>query len=558
MVIKTIDAITLKKAFIAGANRIESKKDYINELNVFPVPDGDTGTNMTLTIQAAVKEVKQLEDPSIADISKAVSNGSLRGARGNSGVILSQLFRGFSKEIIEHRIFTTLVMAKALARGTETAYKAVMKPKEGTILTVARAAADKAKELAPHTDDFIYFSEEIIKHMEEVLEQTPEMLPVLKEAGVVDSGGQGLLEICKGFHNSVIGKVLVDDSEIVSVKPKVVIPEHAEPVDIKFAYCTEFIIDAEVDFYKSEEDNFKSFLLGQGDSIVVVTDDEVIKVHVHTNDPGVVLSKSLSYGSLSNIKIDNMREEHNEKLIKDAEKLAAQQAKDREVKKQETRKDTGFITVSSGEGMEEIFKGLGVDYIITGGQTMNPSTDDMVKAVENVNADNIFILPNNSNIILTANQTKDLIADKNIIVIPSKTLPQGIAAIINYGFDLSVEDNTEQMIEGMNSIKSGQVTYAIRDTAVNGREIKQGNIMGLDEKNIIAVGEDISNTTIELIAEMLGDDDDYDFLSLYYGQDVTEEDAEKLVEDIEDAYPDIEVELNFGGQPIYYYYLSIE
>ncbi len=553
VVTMTIDAITLKKAFIAGAMRIESKKEYINELNVFPVPDGDTGTNMTLTIQAAVNEVKQLDNPTVADIAKAISSGSLRGARGNSGVILSQLFRGFSKELRDHDELNADVMAKALTRGAQTAYKAVMKPKEGTILTVAKAAATKATELAPNTEDIIYLSEEILKYMEEVLAQTPDMLPVLKEAGVVDSGGQGLLEICKGFHNSLIGKVIVDDTEMVSTGAKVVSKAHSEPIDIKFGYCTEFIINVESKYDDQEEDKLKSFLTDIGDSIVVVSDDDVVKVHVHTNNPGDALQKALSYGSLSNIKIDNMREEHNEKLIKDAEKLAKEQE---EAKKQEPRKKSGFISVSSGEGMNEIFKGLGVDYIIKGGQTMNPSTDDMLTAVDSVNADNVFILPNNSNIILTANQTKDLVEDKNIIVIPSKTLTQGIAAMINYIDDSSIEENVERMTEEMHYIKSGQVTYAIRDTVIDGKEIKQGDIMGLDEKKILAVAKDVSVATLDLIGQMV--DEDSDLVSLYYGEDVKEEDAKELVELIEEKYPDLEVELNYGGQPIYYYFMSIE
>ena len=553
MVTKTIDAITLKKAFIAGAMRIESKKEYINELNVFPVPDGDTGTNMTLTIQAAVNEVKQLDNPSVSDIAKAISSGSLRGARGNSGVILSQLFRGFSKEIREHDELNAEVMAKALTRGAQTAYKAVMKPKEGTILTVAKAAATKATELAATTDDIIYLSEEVLKYMEEVLLQTPDMLPVLKEAGVVDSGGQGLLEVCKGFHYSLIGKVIVDDKEMVSASPKLVSVSHDEPVDIKFGYCTEFIINLEKKYDEEDETKLKSYLMDIGDSIVVVSDDDIVKIHVHTNNPGDALQKGLSYGSLSRIKIDNMREEHNEKLIKDAEKLA----KEQEIsKKEEPRKEVGFISVSSGEGMNEIFKGLGVDYIITGGQTMNPSTDDMLKAVESVNADNIFILPNNSNIILTANQTKDIVENKNIIVIPSRTLTQGIAAIINYIDGSSIEENIERMTEEMTNIKSGQVTYAIRDTIIDGKEIKQGDIMGLDEKRILSVGKDVVEATLDLIGQMV--DEDSDLISLYYGEGVTEEEAEELVGLIEDKYPDLEVELNYGGQPIYYYYMSIE
>ena len=551
MVTKTIDAITFKKAFISGAKRIESKKEYINELNVFPVPDGDTGTNMTLTIQAAVNEVLKLENPTVSDIAKAISNGSLRGARGNSGVILSQLFRGFAKEVRANNNFNTTVMANAMVRGAETAYKAVIKPKEGTILTVAKGAANKAVELAKKTDDLIYFSTEVIKHMEEVLEQTPELLPVLKEAGVVDSGGQGLLEICIGFHNFITDKEIIDDLEIETITPKFITPKHIESVDIKFAYCTEFIINVEGSFKKKDEDSLKSYLGTAGDSLVVVSDEDIVKVHVHTNDPGIVLQEALTIGSLSNIKIDNMREEHNEKLIKDAQKLA-----DEEKKAEEPRKDVGFIAVSSGEGLSDIFKGLGVDYIIEGGQTMNPSTDDMLNAIDKVNADNIFILPNNSNIILTANQSKDIVDDKNIIVIPSKTIPQGIAAVINYIYDASIHENTKRMTEEMYYIKSGQVTYAVRDTAVNGTKINQGDIMGLDDKNIISVGEDVSDTTLELIDNLI--EEESDLISLYYGTAVDKNDAEELAKRIEEIYPGIEVELNYGGQPIYYYFLSIE
>lgn len=562
MVTKTIDAITFKKAFISGAKRIESKKEYINELNVFPVPDGDTGTNMTLTIQAAINEVMKLENPTVSDIAKAISNGSLRGARGNSGVILSQLFRGFSKEIRANDDFNTVVMAQAMVRGAETAYKAVIKPKEGTILTVAKAAANMATELAAKTDDMIYFSTEVIKHMEEVLEQTPELLPVLKEAGVVDSGGQGLLEICVGFHNFLIGKEIIDDSEIETTVSKMVMPKHTEAVDIKFGYCTEFIINVEGSFNKKDEDGLKSYLGSVGDSLVVVSDEDIVKVHIHTNDPGSVLQEALTIGSLSNIKIDNMREEHNEKLIKDAQKLAEEQKNsakpdsDENKKVEEPRKDVGFIAVSSGEGLSEIFKGLGVDYIIEGGQTMNPSTDDMLSAIDKVNADNIFILPNNSNIILTANQTKDIVDEKNIIVIPSKTIPQGIAAVINFIYDSTIYENTKRMTEEMYFIKSGQVTYAVRDTAINGTKINQGDIMGLDDKNIISIGEDISDTTLELIDNLI--EEESDLISLYYGTAVDKSDAEELVERIEEIYPGIEVELNYGGQPIYYYFLSIE
>lgn len=560
MVMKTIDAITLKKAFLAGAGRIESKKEYINELNVFPVPDGDTGTNMTLTIKSAVNEINQLSDPTIKDLAKAISSGSLRGARGNSGVILSQLFRGFTKVIRDYDEITPNVLALAFDRAVETAYKAVMKPKEGTILTVAKGAAQKAAELAPQAEDLIGFLEKVIEHMEEVLAYTPELLPVLKEAGVVDSGGQGLLEICKGCYDSLIGKeiVLEETVEIISKKP--VFSDHLEPVDIKFGYCTEFIINIEKDYDLNNEGEFKTYLESLGDSLVVVSDDDVVKVHVHTNDPGLAIQKGLTFGSLSNIKIDNMREEHNERLIKDAMKLADEQKNQKVTPKEEVietpRKEIGFISVSVGEGMDEIFKGLGVDYIISGGQTMNPSTEDMLKAVDKVNADNVFILPNNSNIILTANQTKDLTKDKNIVVIPSKTIPQGIAAIINFVYDKSAKENEERMIKEMKHIKSGQVTYAVRDTEIDGKSIKQGDIMGLDDKRILTTGSDITETTYHLVEKMI--DDDSELISLYYGIDVKDEDAKELANRLMEIYPDIDVEVNYGGQPIYYYFLSVE
>ncbi len=566
MVIKTIDAVTLKKMFLAGAKSIEGKKEYINELNVFPVPDGDTGTNMTLTIMSAAKEVSQMAEPTIEGLSKAISSGSLRGARGNSGVILSQLFRGFTKEIKDYNEINVTIMANAFQKAVETAYKAVMKPKEGTILTVARGAAEKAAQLVSETDDLVYFGREVIKHMEEVLAYTPELLPVLKEAGVVDSGGQGLLEVVKGAYDALLGKVVDFDSvPTEGTGSGLAIPkQNIATADIKFGYCTEFIIMLSKEFNMDSETDFKKYLESIGDSLVVVADDDIVKVHVHTNDPGLAIQRALTYGALSKIKIDNMREEHNEKLIKDASRIAASnkekekntQGKAKQEIKKTPRKQVGFITVSTGEGINEIFSGLGVDYIIAGGQTMNPSTEDMLNAIEQVNADAIFIFPNNSNIILAAQQAKDLTEDKKIIVIPSKTVPQGITAIINYVHDKTVEENEARMNAEMKKVKSGQVTYAVRDTNIDGKEIKQGNIMGLDEKTILAVGTEVADTTIALIKRLV--DENSELISLYYGSDVTAETAEELANQVTEEYPDLDIEVHYGGQPIYYYVLSVE
>ncbi|QHQ62512.1 DAK2 domain-containing protein [Anaerocolumna sedimenticola] len=563
MVINAIDALTLKKMFLAGAKSIESKKEYINELNVFPVPDGDTGTNMTLTIMSAAKEVSQMENPTIEGLAKAISSGSLRGARGNSGVILSQLFRGFTKEIKDFNEINVTIMANAFGKAVETAYKAVMKPKEGTILTVARGGAEKAAELVTETDDLIFFGKEVINYMEEVLAHTPELLPVLKEAGVVDSGGQGLLEIVKGAYDVLLGKeVDFDTTQTVKGNTDVSINlDTLNAADIKFGYCTEFLIILEKEFNQDTEHEFKGYLESIGDSLVVVSDDDIVKVHVHTNDPGLAIQRALTYGSLSKIKIDNMREEHNERLIKDAEKIAVKQAEEEKQAKVSTpaktsKKEVGFISVSIGEGINDIFKGLGVDYIIAGGQTMNPSTEDMLNAIEQVNAETIFIFPNNSNIILAAQQAKDLTEDKKIVVIPSRTIPQGITSIINYVHDKSVEENEKRMTEEMKKVKSGQVTYAVRDTNIDGKEIKQGNIMGLDDKTILSVGSDISDTTFDLIKGLV--DEDSELISLYYGADITEETAGELAETIMKEYPEMDVEVHFGGQPIYYYVLSVE
>ena len=553
MAVKTINTELLQKMFLAGAANLEAKKEFINELNVFPVPDGDTGTNMTLTILSAAKEVKALENPDMVAIAKAISSGSLRGARGNSGVILSQLLRGFTKEIREHKEIDTITLAKACERATATAYKAVMKPKEGTILTVAKGASQKAAELAETTEDLDTFISEVINYAQEVLEKTPEMLPVLKEAGVVDSGGQGLLEVMRGAYDAFQGKEIDYSAIEASAGTKMVKPSEQAETEIKFGYCTEFIIMLEKEFTAKDETEFKAYLESIGDSIVCVADDDIVKIHVHTNDPGLAIQKALTYGQLSRMKIDNMREEHQERLIKDAEKLAAQQA---EAKKAEPRKEVGFIAVSIGEGMNEIFRELGADYIIEGGQTMNPSTEDMLNAIDQVNAEHIFILPNNKNIILAANQAQTLTEDKDIIVVPSKTVPQGITAIINYMPDADAQTNLEAMIEGIGNVKTGQVTYAVRDTHIDDKEIHEGDIMGIGDSGILAVGQSVEETTKEMLTQLV--DEDTELISLYYGQDVQEESAENFAQEIEDLYPDVDVDVHSGGQPIYYYVLSVE
>ena len=553
MAVKTINTELLQKMFLAGAANLEAKKEFINELNVFPVPDGDTGTNMTLTILSAAKEVKALENPDMVAIAKAISSGSLRGARGNSGVILSQLLRGFTKEIREHKEIDTITLAKACERATATAYKAVMKPKEGTILTVAKGASQKAAELAETTEDLDTFISEVINYAQEVLEKTPEMLPVLKEAGVVDSGGQGLLEVMRGAYDAFQGKEIDYSAIEASAGTKMVKPSEQAETEIKFGYCTEFIIMLEKEFTAKDETEFKAYLESIGDSIVCVANDDIVKIHVHTNDPGLAIQRALTYGQLSRMKIDNMREEHQERLIKDAEKLAAQQA---EAKKAEPRKEVGFIAVSIGEGMNEIFRELGADYIIEGGQTMNPSTEDMLNAIDQVNAEHIFILPNNKNIILAANQAQTLTEDKDIIVVPSKTVPQGITAIINYMPDADAQTNLEAMIEGIGNVKTGQVTYAVRDTHIDDKEIHEGDIMGIGDSGILAVGQSVEETTKEMLAQLV--DEDTELISLYYGQDVQEESAENFAQEIEDLYPDVDVDVHSGGQPIYYYVLSVE
>ena len=554
MAVKTINTELFRKMFLAGAANLEAKKEFINELNVFPVPDGDTGTNMTLTIMSAAKEVQSLENADMLTIAKAISSGSLRGARGNSGVILSQLLRGFTKEIREHKEIDAVILAKACERATATAYKAVMKPKEGTILTVAKGISRKAEELAETTEDLEVFIPEVIKYAEEVLAQTPEMLPVLKEAGVVDSGGQGLLEVIHGAYDAFLGKEIDYAAIEASGGTKMVKPSQQAEADIKFGYCTEFIIMTEKEFADKNEAEFKAYLESIGDSIVCVADDDIVKIHVHTNDPGLAIQKALTYGQLSRMKIDNMREEHQEKLIKDAEKAAAQQASEK--KKKEPRKSVGFIAVSIGEGMNGIFRELGADYIIEGGQTMNPSTDDMLSAIDEVNADHIFILPNNKNIILAANQAQSLTDDKDIIVIPTKTVPQGITAIISYMPEADVDTNIEALEEAIKNVKTGQVTYAVRDTHIDDKEIHEGDIMGIGDRGILAVGQSVEETTKEMLAQLV--DEESELISLYFGQDVLEEDAENFAQEVEELYPDVDVDVHMGGQPIYYYVLSVE
>ena len=557
MEITSINAQALAKMFLAGAKNLEAKKEWINELNVFPVPDGDTGTNMSMTIMSAAGEVAALSNPGMKELAKAISSGSLRGARGNSGVILSQLFRGFCKVIGEYQELDTAILCEACQRAVETAYKAVMKPKEGTILTVAKGVADKALELSDEVDDLVVFCDELVKQAEYVLSQTPEMLPVLKQAGVVDSGGQGLVQVLKGAYDALLGKEVDYEIDTPGAGSGFVKISSETEEEIKFGYCTEFIIVLNTPLSDKQEAEYKAYLESIGDSIVVVADDEIVKTHVHTNDPGLAIQKALTHGSLSKIKIDNMREEHQEKLIKDAEKLAKQQEQEaKEAVNKEPMKEMGFISVSIGEGMNEIFKGLGADYLIEGGQTMNPSTEDMLDAIEKVNASHIFILPNNKNIILAANQAASLVEDKEIIVLPTKTIPQGITALVNFIPDYSVEENKETMLSEIENVKTGQVTYAVRDTEIDGKTIKQGDYMGIGDKSILSVGQDILATTLEMVEQMV--DEDSAIVSIYYGEEISEEDATALATSIEEKYPDVEVEINSGGQPIYYYVISVE
>ena len=582
MATNTINAGLMSKMFLAGAKSLEAQKEYINELNVFPVPDGDTGTNMTMTIMSAAREVYALDNPNMECLAKAISSGSLRGARGNSGVILSQLLRGFTKIIREYDELDIPILTNALQKAVETAYKAVMKPKEGTILTVARAAAEKGLEIAASTTDLESYLKQVIDAAEEMLNKTPDMLPVLKQAGVVDSGGQGLLEVLKGGFQAYLGKEIDLTIKEASPAPKVDSYAAQADIEIKYGYCTEFIIILEKVFNAKNEQDFKAFLESIGDSIVCVADDEVVKVHVHTNDPGLAIQKGLTFGQLTSMKIDNMREEHQEKLFKmsqasesdnkkeepvtktepetveemDAVEETAQNTVEDVVTFDEETKEMGFIAVSVGEGMDAIFKGLGVDYLIQGGQTMNPSTEDMVNAIEHVNAKTVFILPNNKNIILAANQAQYLVEDKNVIVLPTKTVPQGITAMINYMADNSVEENEAAINEAIKYVKTGQVTYAVRDTVINDLEIKQGNIMGIGDHDILAVGTDVEKTALEMIKNMV--DDESAIISIYYGEEVDEEIAGDFLNEVMDTFPDLDVEMHSGGQPIYYYVISVE
>ena len=555
MATKVIDAQLLQKAFIAGAYNLERNKDYINELNVFPVPDGDTGSNMSLTIMAAAREVSALGNPSMDELSKKISSGSLRGARGNSGVILSQLLRGFCKEIKGKKQITVSVLADGFVRAVETAYKAVMKPKEGTILTVAKGVAEKAVELSEMDMDFETLGQEILDHGNEVLKQTPELLPVLKEAGVVDSGGQGLMEFLTGAYNGLTGKEEIKEPVTSggAAKAQTMSSEEIDTSHIKYGYCTEFIIMLEKEYNAEIEAKFKEFLTSIGDSLVVVSDDEIVKVHVHTNHPGLAFEKGLEYGSLTSMKVDNMREEHKEKVIHEQDR---KKAAEQEAAKEEPKKPFGFVAVSVGEGLNDIFKDLGVDHIIEGGQTMNPSTEDVLDAISKVNAETVFVFPNNKNIILAANQAAEIEEEKQVIVIPTKTIPQGISALISFDETATAEANQAGMEDAITAVKSGQVTYAVRDTSIDGKEIKTGDYMGIDDAGIQAVGQDITEVVKDLIGAMA--DEDSELLSIYYGSDVEEEKANALVEAVQAAYPDFEVEAHAGGQPIYYYILSLE
>ena len=556
--IKTIDARMVAKMFLGGAKNLESRKEWINELNVFPVPDGDTGTNMTLTITAAAGEVSSLTELNMETLAKCISSGSLRGARGNSGVILSQLLRGFTKGIKDHEELDVIDLANAMQKAVETAYKAVMKPKEGTILTVAKGAALKAAELAQTLEDVDEFCRLVIEEADAVLQKTPDMLPVLKEAGVVDSGGQGLVEVLKGAYDAFLGKEVDYSFEAPKKESAVRISAQTE-AEIRFGYCTEFIIMLEKAYDEKTELEFKAFLESIGDSIVVVSDDDIVKVHVHTNDPGLAIQRALTYSSLSKMKIDNMRLEHEEKLIKDASRIAREEKEREETRaeeKQEPRKEMGFISVSIGEGVGEIFRGLGVDYLIEGGQTMNPSTEDMLEAIEKVNADNIFILPNNKNIILAANQASFLTSDKRVIVIPTKTVPQGITAMVNYIPDETPRENELRMQAEIKNVKTGQVTYAVRDTKIDDKEIHLGDIMGIGDDGILAVGRELGETTLRMMEALV--DADSEIIGVYFGEEVSEKDAQALGDEIAEKYPDAEVEVHYGGQPIYYYVISVE
>lgn len=561
MIIRTLSTADIRKCFLAGANALDARKEIINDLNVFPVPDGDTGTNMTMTIMSAAREVAALEkDADMQQLCKAISSGSLRGARGNSGVILSQLLRGFTKEIKKAEEVDVQVLTKAFEHAVASAYKAVMKPKEGTILTVARAGSEKALQICDGTENIIELVNSVVLYMRDVLDMTPDMLPVLKEAGVVDSGGEGLLTILEGAYDCLLGKnvnydIKTDEGMVPSVSTGAKTEAIAD-VDIKYGYCTEFIIMLEKKFSRQDELEFKAYLESIGDSIVCVADEDIVKIHVHTNDPGLAIQKALTYGSLTRMKIDNMREEHNERVIRDADRKAQEQKEAEKQAEEMPHKENGFISVSVGDGLNDIFRELGVDYVIEGGQTMNPSTEDILDAISKVNADNIFLLPNNSNIILACEQAKDLTKDKNIYVIPTKNIPQGITAMINFVEGITASENAETMKASLSEVKAGQVTYAVRDTSVDGKTIKAGDIMGLSDKTIETVGSDIVDTTVALLSKML--DEDSELVTIYIGQDGSMEDARQIEKEVEKIDSELEVEIQYGGQPIYYYFLSVE
>ena len=569
MAIQIINAQAVRSCFLAAAENLSANQEIINELNVFPVPDGDTGTNMTMTIQSAAKEVAALgEDCTMADVCRAISMGSLRGARGNSGVILSQLLRGFAKTAAEYEELTPNIVAVAFDKATETAYKAVMKPKEGTILTVAHGISAKAAELVKtkhlSAQDF---ADEILHHAEYVLSQTPEMLPVLKEAGVVDSGGRGLVEVVRGAADLLNGrrtevKEMPKASE-VKFDASGINEEVVAAADIKFGYCTEFILEADKPFGANDEANLEKFLESIGDSIVCVAMDEIVKVHVHTNHPGTVFEEALKYGSLASVKVDNMRKEHNERLFKlqngsyeEVGNKAESQEKSEENAAPAEHKDFGFVAVSAGDGLTEVFKQLGVDQVISGGQTMNPSTEDILKAVELVNADTVYVLPNNKNIVLAANQAAELVEDKKVVVIPSKTVPQGITAMISFIAENSAEDNEAAMKEALGTVRTGEITYAVRDTEIDGKKIASGDFIGIDDDGIAAVGQSIDSTALELVASMA--DEDSEVITVYYGSELDEDSANVLASKIEAKYPDADIEVTNGGQPVYYYIISVE
>lgn len=564
-----IDALQLKNAFLAGANNLNAKKEWINELNVFPVPDGDTGTNMTMTIMSAAREVAAISAPTLENVAKAMASGSLRGARGNSGVILSQLIRGFTKEIREHADeagIDNLIMARAFSRAVETAYKAVMKPKEGTILTVAKGMADRITELSVTDEDLITLLEKVVAYGDEVLAKTPEMLPVLKEAGVVDSGGQGLMTVVKGALASLKGEeVVLDLGDQGAAKAEAPVERKSRgeisTADIKFGYCTEFMVNGDHEFTDEEVDSLRAWLGGVGDSIVCFSDENIIKVHVHTNHPGNAFEKGLTMGYLSKMKVDNMRLEHHEVLIEDASRIAEEKKEEAASaaapeKPEEPAKEYGFISVSAGDGLTEIFRGIGVDYVIEGGQTMNPSTEDILNACDQVNAETIFVLPNNKNIILAANQAKDIIEDKTIIVVPTKTIPQGITAMISFSPDMNPEENLEAMKDASQCVRTGEITYAVRNTTIDGHAIEKDDIMALGDEGLLAVAKEKDQAVLEALKAMVNDESE--IITIYYGQDIPEEEAEAVAARIRKAYPQVETELQYGGQPIYYYFLSVE